>query len=55
MCAIATVSSTSNSATANPRDQALERAVSQIEKTYGKGAIMTMDGASLVAVDGIHI
>ena len=53
MCAIATVSSTSNSATANPRDQALERAVSQIEKTYGKGAIMTMDGASLVAVDGI--
>ena len=42
--------------TANPsaRDQALERALSQIEKAYGKGAIMTLDGTSNpLAIAGI--
>ncbi len=38
----------------NPqRDQALERALAQIEKTYGKGAIMNMDGNSTLNVEGI--
>ncbi len=35
------------------REQALERALSQIEKSYGKGAIMTLDGANPLAIDGI--
>src|SRR5215813_3021601 len=35
------------------RDQALERALAQIEKTYGKGAIMNMDGNTSLNVDGI--
>src|ERR1043165_5376341 len=35
------------------RDQALERALAQIEKSYGKGAIMNMDGNSSLNVDGI--
>jgi recombination protein RecA len=35
------------------RDQALERALAQIEKSYGKGAIMNMDGNNSLAVEGI--
>jgi recombination protein RecA len=35
------------------RDQALERALSQIEKAYGKGAIMSLDGNNSLAVEGI--
>src|SRR3954466_2783156 len=35
------------------RDQALERALAQIEKSYGKGAIMNMDGNSSLNVEGI--
>jgi len=35
------------------RDQALERALAQIEKSYGKGAIMNMEGNSSLAIDGI--
>src|SRR5215510_7133801 len=35
------------------RDQALERALAQIEKTYGKGAIMNMDGNTSLNVEGI--
>ncbi len=36
------------------RDQALERALSQIEKAYGKGAIMTLDGVTNpLAIAGI--
>jgi recombination protein RecA len=36
-----------------PRDQALERALAQIEKTYGKGAIMNMDGNTTLNIEGI--
>jgi recombination protein RecA len=39
--------------TDSPRDQALERALAQIEKTYGKGAIMNMDGNSTLNIEGI--
>jgi len=35
------------------RDQALERAVAQIEKSYGKGAIMSMEGMGSLAIEGI--
>jgi recombination protein RecA len=35
------------------RDQALERALSQIEKAYGKGAIMSMEGVNGLAIEGI--
>src|SRR5271156_997681 len=35
------------------RDQALERALSQIEKSYGKGAIMTLDGVNALAIEGV--
>ena len=35
------------------RDQALERALAQIEKSYGKGAIMNMEGNASLAIDGI--
>ena len=35
------------------RDQALERALAQIEKSYGKGAIMNMDGNTSLNVEGI--
>ncbi len=35
------------------RDQALERAVAQIEKSYGKGAIMSMEGVNALAIDGV--
>ncbi|HVX84080.1 MAG TPA: recombinase RecA [Phycisphaerae bacterium] len=37
----------------SPRDQALERALAQIEKNYGKGAIMNMDGNTSLNIDGI--
>jgi recombination protein RecA len=37
----------------SPRDQALERALAQIEKSYGKGAIMNMDGNSTLNIEGI--
>src|SRR5271170_4013584 len=35
------------------RDQALDRALAQIEKTYGKGAIMNMDGNTSLNIDGV--
>jgi len=35
------------------RDQALDRALSQIEKSYGKGAIMSLDGVNPLAIEGI--
>jgi recombination protein RecA len=35
------------------RDQALERALAQIEKSYGKGAIMNMDGNTSLNIEGI--
>ena len=35
------------------RDQALERALSQIEKAYGKGAIMSLDGNNSLDIEGI--
>ncbi len=35
------------------RQQALDRALQQIEKTYGKGAIMQMDGTISASMDGI--
>src|ERR1700709_838133 len=38
----------------NPaRDSALSRAVQQIEKQFGKGAVMKLDGAARATVDGI--
>jgi recombination protein RecA len=40
-------------ASGSPRGQALERALSQIEKTYGKGAIMSMEGVNSLAIEGI--
>src|SRR5262245_946646 len=39
--------------TDNRRQQAIDRAVQQIEKAYGKGAIMQMDGNIAAAKDGI--
>ncbi len=45
---------TKETASPSARDQALERALSQIEKAYGKGAIMTLDGTSNpLAIAGI--
>jgi recombination protein RecA len=35
------------------RDSALSRAVQQIEKQYGKGAVMKMDGQNIQAIEGI--
>jgi recombination protein RecA len=35
------------------RDSAVTRAVQQIEKQFGKGAVMKLDGAARAAVDGI--
>jgi len=35
------------------RQQALDRALQQIEKAYGKGAIMQLDGSARAASDGI--
>ncbi len=43
-----------NGTTASPqRDAALERAVAQIEKNYGKGAIMSMEGMNALSIEGI--
>ena len=39
--------------TTTARDQALDRALSQIEKNFGKGAIMKMDGVNPLAIEGI--
>ena len=39
--------------TSTARDQALERALAQIEKSYGKGSIMTLDGANPLPIEGI--
>ena len=45
---------TKETASPSARDQALERALSQIEKAYGKGAIMTLDGVTNpLAIAGI--
>jgi len=51
-------SSSSRSAVAEPardpmRDSALSRAVQQIEKQFGKGAVMKLDGEARAAIDGI--
>ena len=35
------------------RDSALSRAVQQIEKQYGKGAVMKMDGQNIQPIEGI--
>jgi len=35
------------------RREAIDRAIQQIEKMYGKGSIMTLDGNTSAAVDGI--
>lgn len=35
------------------RDSALSRAVQQIEKQFGKGAVMKLDGEARATVDGI--
>jgi recombination protein RecA len=40
-------------ASSNPRDAALERALAQIEKSYGKGAIMNMEGNLSLAIEGV--
>ena len=38
----------------NPaKDQALKQAVAMIEKSFGKGAIMVLDGTTTLAVEGI--
>jgi recombination protein RecA len=38
----------------NPaRDSAISRAVQQIEKQFGKGAVMKLDGENIVAIEGI--
>ena len=42
-----------DAATSTARDQALDRALSQIEKNFGKGAIMKMDGVNPLAIEGI--
>ncbi len=42
-----------DAAASTARDQALERALSQIEKNFGKGAIMKMDGVNMLAIEGI--
>ncbi|MCG3178911.1 MAG: Protein RecA [Phycisphaerae bacterium] len=39
--------------TESPRDQALKRALAQIEKNFGKGSIMKLDEAHGATVDGI--
>ena len=43
----------STSTSGSPRDQALQRALQQIEKSFGKGSIMRLDGAQSASVDGI--
>jgi recombination protein RecA len=48
------IMSRENGTTASPqRDAALERAVAQIEKNYGKGAIMSMEGMNALSIEGI--
>jgi recombination protein RecA len=42
-----------DAAASTARDQALDRALSQIEKNFGKGAIMKMDGINPLAIEGI--
>ena len=42
-----------DAATSTARDQALDRALSQIERNFGKGAIMQMDGVNPLAIEGI--
>ncbi|MGC9259263.1 MAG: recombinase RecA [Phycisphaerae bacterium] len=42
-----------DAATETARDQALERALAQIEKNFGKGSIMKMDGVNQLAIEGI--
>ncbi len=37
----------------SPRDQALQRAIQQIEKDFGKGAIMKLDESKSASIDGI--
>jgi recombination protein RecA len=37
----------------SPRDQALQRALAQIEKSFGKGSIMRLDESQSASVDGI--
>ncbi|MDD4889946.1 MAG: recombinase RecA [Phycisphaerae bacterium] len=37
----------------SPRDQALQRALAQIEKSFGKGSIMRLDETQSASVDGI--
>jgi recombination protein RecA len=44
---------TPSTSSTGQRGQALERALSQIEKTYGKGAIMNMEGVNSLAIEGI--
>ncbi|HZL34323.1 MAG TPA: recombinase RecA [Tepidisphaeraceae bacterium] len=45
---------TGRSPSANPaRDSALSRAVQQIEKQFGKGAVMKLDGENIQAIEGI--
>src|SRR5690349_1315722 len=46
--------STPTSHPANPaRDSALSRAVQQIEKQFGKGAVMKLDGENMTPIEGI--
>ncbi len=42
-----------DSITEKKKDPALERALAQIEKQYGSGSIMTMDGAHNLKIEGI--
>ena len=44
---------TAASTEASPKTQALDRAISQIEKQYGSGSIMKMDDAQHKKIDGI--
>ena len=43
----------STASTNSPRDQALTRALSQIEKSFGKGSIMRLDPTQSASIDGI--
>jgi len=50
----AMLQSTQTSHPANPaRDSALSRAVQQIEKQFGKGAVMKLDGENMTPIEGI--
>jgi len=48
-----TVEAKQRAAEAREKAQSLERTVSQIEKTFGKGSIMKMDESAIAAVPGI--